>query len=149
MGNYVRDFTETFDFDGDSITVTLKQLKRIDAMELLPAMAGMVGIDPDKPETLTQDRIAKGNAFVETAAKIIKEGEYIVQLAGMTMEGRPVAAGSEELGFVLSDFYFTGFVSTVAGLLIKHSSISKAVEKKLDVQSGITEVESAEDEVRL
>lgn len=146
MGNYVRNFTETFDFDGDSITVTLKQLKRVDAMKLIPIMAGMQGMNPEKPETMTDDKIAKSNEYVNVAASIIKEGGYIANLQGMTVQNVPVTIDSELFNDIFDDFYFTGFVATIATLLIKHGSISKPEEKKSGVQSNTTKEGLQEEE---
>jgi hypothetical protein len=144
MGHYVRTFNETFDFDGDTITVTLKQLKRIDAMELLPAMRGMQGMDLSNPETMTKERMDCSNEFVTKAAEIVKRGDYIVKIRGMLVDGKEVDAGDELFSELLEDFYFTGFVSKIAGLLVKHSSISKEEEKKLDrpsAESGAVSVD--------
>ena len=144
MSKFVRTFKETFDFDGDTITVTLKQLKRVHAMELMPIMAGMKGMDPKKPETMTKENMDKSNSFVDVAAKVIEEGEYIVKITGMTIEDEPVTAKGELMDLVLSDFYFTGFVSTIATLLLRKSSITKAEEKKSEEQSSVSSEESAE-----
>jgi hypothetical protein len=144
MSNFVRNFKETFDFDGDTITVTLKQLRRVDAMELMPIMAGMKGMDPEKPETLTKENIDKSNKFVDTAARIIEEGKYITSMQGLTIEGEQVHADSESLKEVLSDFYFTGLVSTIATLLLRNSSIAKSVEKKSDAPSSTPSAVSKE-----
>lgn len=136
MGNYVKNFTETFDFDGDTITVTLKQLSRTDAMELMPAMAAMKGMDA---KNMTKEDIENSNSFVEVAANILKEGKYIKSISGFIREGNPVHADSENMEDVYKDFYFTSFITSIAMLLIKHGSMTKGLEKKLGKLSNVTE----------
>lgn len=139
MGNYVKNFTETFDFDGDKITIVLKQLTRMDAMELMPAMANMQGMDV---KHMTKDDMDNSNKFVEVAASILKDGGYIVSLSGLFIEGRTVSVDSDDMDLVYKDFYFTSFITSVAMFLIKHGSMSKATEKKSEGQSNTTQGDS-------
>ena len=149
MSSYVKNFIETFNFDGDTVTVTLKQLKRVHAVELLPfvkvmgkiavaSKAGEEGGAQQMLDALSEEVINKSQEFTGTAAKIIKEGEYVVNMDGLTIEGREVKPNTPDFETVLSDFYFTAVVATIAGLLIKNSSMVKEDEKKLEEQSNTT-----------
>lgn len=131
MGNFVKDFTETFDFDDDTITVTLGQLKRIDAMEMLPYAGFMAAAAKLKPGESSKEVNEQGAEFVEIASRIIKNGKYIKNISGMTIGGTPVAVtDGNTMECIYEDFYFVGFISVIAGMLLAHGAISKVDEKK-------------------
>ena len=136
MGNYAKNFSETFDFDGDTITIFSKPLSRVDAMELIPAMADMKGMDA---HNMSPSDIDSSNKFVSIASRIIKEGGYISAIKGMFISDVEVAPDTDNMEIVFKDFYFTGFIMLVAMSLIRNSSIGKDTEKKSGEQSKDTD----------
>ena len=140
MGNYVRNNKETLEFDGDTITVSLKQIKRIHALELFPMLAKM-GEQFNKGAVtanmeMTSENIKPASELVNYVAEIIMEEGYIGSIRGMFIEGIEVDVKDPAvLKEILSNFYFFGFVMQIVTLLMKNCSFGKEVEKKLSSTS--------------
>ena len=146
MSNYIKDFTETFNYAGDTITMTLRQIKRGHALELVPLLNNLVKakskINEKDDEDQNEQQVALVNAsnkFTECAARIIKDGKYVKNITGLTIDGVEVKPDSELFNdTVLEDFYFTGLVGMIASTLVSKSTMQDVDEKKLEEQFSTT-----------
>ena len=120
MSNYTSTYTATYEFDGDTVQVKSKRLKRKDALKLAPYM----NVDDDGNVAMN---LEKSIEFIDKSADVLKKN--VVEFTGLVdADGEPIA-----LGDILSDdgdTYFMPLVSDIIGGLIEHSFLKGDTEKK-------------------
>lgn len=131
MGNFTKTFTTTIPFDGDQITVTMRRLKREDALKLGPYMN--YGDDGNLKMTFT-DQLQ----FVAVGAEILKAN--ITEFSGMTIEGQEVKKDSQEYNELFEESYFMPLISGLFTALMGASFMDNEEVGKSDAgPSGTSE----------
>lgn len=126
MGNFTKEVTNNYQFDGDNITVSFKRLSRKDAMKLLPF------IKAKEDGTMVME-IKEQFEFAEIASNILKGN--ITNFVGMFMGGEQVVIGSEKYNTVFEDVYFTSLIADIIKDIMEVSFLNSTVEKKSDQQA--------------
>jgi hypothetical protein len=123
MSKFTKQFTRTYEFDGDFVTVTMNRLKRKDAVKLAPFLP-----EPDS-EGKYIFNTQQGFEFMDKAGEIL--GKYVTHIEGLKDgEGVPVP---RELLFGNEDeaeAYFMPLLGEMMGDLMEASFVSDEETKK-------------------
>lgn len=123
MGNFTKQITKTYEFDGDIVTVTMTRLRRIDAMVLTPFIKqyGDGSVKMSFGEQID---------FINTAADILPN--CIKSFSGLFIEGVEVTRESEEFNIIMEDMYFMSLLSDILKDITVASFVSN--EEKKDIK---------------
>lgn len=112
MGNFTRTFSKTIEFDGDTISYTMKRLKRKKALDLAPYMT----YDDDGNLKMTFEDQLK---FVEVGATLL--GDHLTEFSGLVVEGQEVQLNSTEFKEIFEEAYFMPLISELFNDLMSES----------------------------
>lgn len=122
MGNFTREFTTLYHFDGDTISVTMRRLKRPEAMALAPF------IDLESGEISFEDSMQMMDKVSELLPNVI------VEFSGLIVEGEEViySQGDDQkkLSFLFEEMYFMDLLTRIMTELINSSFLSEDDKKK-------------------
>lgn len=127
MGNFTKDFTKVYEFDGDTVSVTMSRLLRKDAMKLTP----YVHTDENGNTVMSMDDQMEMLNLVTELFPI-----YITKLSGLVVEGEELIIedrkSNNELlyGLFLEQVYFLNLHSMIVADLMSESFVSSDDEKK-------------------
>lgn len=127
MSKFTPTFSDTFEFDGDTITVVMHRLKRKHALKLAPH----IKYDEQGEVSLS---LSENLELLDMAVPIIKE--HLKDLSGLTIEGEElVVEGSKPNNsalyeMVLEETYFITLLGELLSTLMEHSFVGEDKAKK-------------------
>lgn len=144
MGNFRKLITCTTAFDGDTIKVDLKKLKRKDAVRLIPMMG-----TPDDEGNFKVDDLAEQMELMDAMSDILSNHKYIVNFSGLFVTDENPETGEERtrelvmkqgkltddknsdlLESLLEDAYFMPLLSDIVSTLMDKSFMKNDEVKK-------------------
>lgn len=144
MSQFTKHVKGTFEFDGDTVNVVLRRLKRKDAMKLLPYMG-----EPDAEGKFVM-AFNDQMEMMNVATDLLKDSDYIFEMSGLTIEGREVVktgnniANPEDWDDLFENAYFMPLLSDIMSHLMDESFIKEGDAKKSeDLQDGTSQDQTA------
>lgn len=128
MGNFTKDITKSYEFDGDKINVTMQRLKRADAMSLAPYMKQT----SDGVAMSFKDQVE----FIDAAANVLPN--CVTNITGLIIDG--AEASFEEAKVIYTEMYFMPLISQIVRDLVAESFITsqQADEVKKPQENTLT-----------
>lgn len=121
MSKFTKSITRTYQFDGDTVVVTMARLKRKDALRLAPHIS-----DPDEDGNVKMS-FGDSMEFVEVSSDVLLG--YVSSFSGLVDDqGTPITI--EDVCGEDSEVYFMGLISDMMGDLMKASFIGEDKAKK-------------------
>lgn len=132
MSNFTLNFTKTFSFDGDTVTVVMKRLTRESALRLAPYMK--TGEDGEMRMSF-EDNLK----FMDVGAAVLKD--CIVSMKGLYVEQNQVDVGTDMFNVVFENMYFLGLLSDMFNELFSESfmdddDVGKSEEEPADISGA-------------
>ena len=110
MSNFTPLVSKTYEFEGDTVRVEFKRLKRKHMLNAIPALKRLQESDGDEAQ------LEKVNEFVNEIIDVIPE--YIEVFDGLLdNQGQPITIET-----VIDDFYFLKLASQISMDMVKESS---------------------------
>lgn len=130
MSKFTKQIKKTYEFEGDTIQVSMKRLKRKDAIKLAPFISS--GDEDGKVSMSFEDSLV----FADKSSSILNK--YVTDFTGLKEEdGTPL-----EVSDIFGDdgeVYFIGLISEMMADLMEASFVGDSEkEKKLDVPQADT-----------
>jgi len=136
MSKFTKQISKTYDFQGDTVRVKMKRLKRKDAIKLAPLMS-----EPDKDGNVKMS-LYDSMEFVGVANEVLLN--CVTSFSGLlNEEEEPIF--KEEIFGEESEVYFMELTSQIMGDLMEASFASGDKEKKSKRQPKDTSGECEEE----
>jgi len=125
MSNYTPSMTLTTEFEGDSVVIKLRRIKRTHVMSMMPYMKRLPGTDDFEPDE------SKFSEMFDTICSWIEE--YIESITGLVdTENNPI-----NINTIIEEQYFFPLLQEIAMKLLNSRGVSAKDAKKSDSSSGI------------
>ena len=124
MSKFTKSITRSYQFDGDTVTVTMQRMKRKHAMKLLPFIS-----EPDESGNVKmtfQDQME----MLDVAAEFLPK--YVNKIGGMRGEAGEELTTEAAVELISEESYFMGLVGEIVGDWTEASFMFEADEKKSD-----------------
>lgn len=134
MGNFTKVIETSFEFDGDTISVTMNRLKRKDALSIAPFLK------QDDETGETKMSFEDNLKFMDVAAELLPK--YLKRMGGLFIEGEELTikefepSNKELADNFIGDVYFIEIISEIIGFLISESFLSDDESKKPESLPG-------------
>lgn len=140
MSNYIRNIRTSVEFDGDTIELMLRPLKRVEFTELQPlfkTQGGEVVVECSMTEFLgTVQPIITD--CIQTFSGLFIEGEEVIVTL---QDGKPVPKNKELFDEIFEASYFLELIPLIFTELVLGSVMGR--EKDVEKKSGETHSESS------
>jgi hypothetical protein len=114
MSNFTPLVTKEYEFEGDTVTVTFRRLKRKHMLQALPAMNRLSELDVNETEINNKTELV--NDFIGSIIDAIPE--YVETFSGLAdSEGNPIGIET-----VINDFYFLKLATFISMDMVKSST---------------------------
>lgn len=135
MSKFTKQINKTYEFDGDKVTITMKRLKRKDAIKLAPYM-----VEPDKDGKVSM-KFEDSLLFVDKACEVLST--HVTTMTGLFDSDSEVITKEEVFGDG-TETYFMSLISEVIGDLME-ASFTGFDEKKSGKPQQDTSTESVKE----
>lgn len=136
MSKFTKSITRTYDFEDDTVTVTMNRLKRKHALKLIPHIG-----EPDEDGRVVMN-LDESMEFMDLAAGMLTQ--YITSMVGLVDDEGAQISVDDAFGEE-AESYFIQLASDIMSDLMEASFIKPKDEKKSDkLPKNISEVSATQ-----
>lgn len=143
MSQFTKHVKGTLTFDGDTVEVTMRRLRRKDAMKLVPYMG-----EPDEDGNFVM-QFSDQMQMMDVAADLLQKSDYVFELSGLNLNGHELkktgenVSNQEDWDDMFENAYFMPLLSDMMSFLmsesfVKEETVKKSGEQPVDTSRGLT-----------